>query len=385
MQFKIFDFLSRKVDRAELATIGMELGTSAAFKNLAMHIAISYIANTLSKCEIKVYKDGEETKDELYYMLNVNPNPNQNSSQFMNKLLEEYFYKGEALVVPYKNFIYVSDGFMRDERPLAEDIFDSIGIENETLQREYKSSEVFYFKLDNKDVAALISSLYGEYGQLIAAAIQSFKANNKEQYKLILENYQAGDKAFAKTFNEVIKQQLDAFLNSDRAVYPEFRGQTLERMQGAGSSSSADVVALRKEIFEVTAQAFKIPQSMMLGNITNMNEIVKVYLSICIDPIAQMISEEFTRKMFPFQEWKLGNKIVVDTSCINHIDMLEVADKADKLIASGTANRDEVRKRLGLDELNTDSSQAYYITKNYEPADNSLNPAEGGEPIAETD
>ena len=53
---------------------------------------------------------------------------------------------------------------------------------------------------------------------------------------------------------------------------------------------------MRKETFEVVAQALKIPLTMMYGNITNMNEIVKVFLSICIDPLADMISEELTRK-----------------------------------------------------------------------------------------
>lgn len=380
MRFSIFDFLGRKVDDAEMEAVGDKLAQVVSFRELALHIAISYIANTLSKCEIKTYKDGKEEQEELYYMLNYNPNPNQNSSQFMNDLLERYFYDGSALVVPYKDSIYCSDGYSLDEQPLKENIFDCVSIENETVSKQFKASEVFYFKLDNRDVIKLVRMMYSEYGSILAAALQRFKAANKDQWKLVLEHYQAGDRAFNKIYNEVIKDQLKAFLESDRAVYPQFKGMDLQKI-ASDSYSSDDIISIRKEIFETTAQAFKIPMSMMLGNITNMNEIVKVYLSICIDPIAQMISEEFTRKQFTFEEWKQGSKIVVDTSCINHVDMLEVADKADKLIASGTANRDEVRKRLGLDVLNTESSQAYYITKNYEPADSALNPAEGGEQI----
>lgn len=380
MRFSIFDFLGRRVDDAEMEAVGDKLAQVVSFRELALHIAISYIANTLSKCEIKTYKDGKEEQDELYYMLNYNPNPNQNSSQFMNDLLERYFYDGSALVVPYNGSIYCSDGYSLDEQPLKENIFDCVSIENETVSKQFKASEVFYFKLDNRDVIKLVRMMYSEYGAVLAAALQRFKAANKDQWKLVLDNYQAGDSHFNKIYNEVIKDQLKAFLENDRAVYPQFKGMDLQKIT-QDSYSSDDIISIRKEIFETTAQAFKIPMSMMLGNITNMNEIVKVYLSICIDPIAQMISEEFTRKQFTFDEWKKGSKIVVDTSCINHIDMLDVADKADKLIASGTANRDEVRKRLGLDELNTESSQAYYITKNYEPADNTLNPAEGGEQI----
>lgn len=380
MRFSIFDFLGNRVDDAEMEAVGDKLAQVVSFRELALHIAISYIANTLSKCEIKTYKDGKEEQEELYYMLNYNPNPNQNSSQFMNDLLERYFYDGSALVVPYKGSIYCSDGYSLNEQHLKENIFDCVSLENETVSKQFKASEVFYFKLDNRDVIKLVRMMYDEYGAVLAASLQRFKAANKDQWKLALDNYQAGDSHFNKIYNEVIKDQLKAFLENDRAVYPQFKGMDLQKIT-PDTYGSDDIISLRKEIFETTAQAFKIPMSMMLGNITNMNEIVKVYLSICIDPIAQMISEEFTRKQFTFEQWKRGSKIVVDTSCINHVDMLEVADKADKLIASGTANRDEVRKRLGLDVLNTESSQAYYITKNYEPADNALNPAEGGEQI----
>ena len=111
----------------------------------------------------------------------------------------------------------------------------------------------------------------------------------------------------------------------------------------------------------------------MLGNITNMNEIVKVFLTFCIDPIAEMLSEEITRKTYPgYLEWSKGNYVKVDTSTINHIDILDVAEKADKLIASGTCCIDEVREIIGFDKLNTKFSQQHFITKNYDTAENRL-------------
>ncbi len=108
----------------------------------------------------------------------------------------------------------------------------------------------------------------------------------------------------------------------------------------------------------------KIPLPMMYGNITNMQEIVKVYLSFCIDPLADMMSEELTRKTTDYFTWKSGNRVEVDTSCINHIDIFEIADKADKLISSGIMDIDEVRTRLRLDTLDTEFSKQHWITKN---------------------
>jgi hypothetical protein len=44
---------------------------------------------------------------------------------------------------------------------------------------------------------------------------------------------------------------------------------------------------------------------------------------------------------------------------------LDVADKADKLIASGVASIDEVRRVLDMPAIGTEFSQKHWITKNY--------------------
>lgn len=377
---RVIDFLSNRMDAVDYKALGIDLSNQTYFKQLAVFIAVSYIANTLSKCEIKTYKGGKEVREKLYYLLNVNPNPNENSSQFMNHLIENYYYSGSALVVPKgSNAIYVADGYSHNRYALKEDTFDSITVYDEVLPRTYRMGKVFYFKLDNREVISLVNGLYEEYGTVLASAIAHFKATNSEKYKLVLDNVQAGDAKFATQFETVIKQQLQTFIESDRGVYPQFAGQDLQRFDANGAASSADIINLRKEVFETVAQAFKIPLSMMQGNITNMNEIVKVYLSICIDPLAQMISEELTRKTTDFASWQAGDRVVVDTSCINHVDILEVADNIDKLVSSGSFTQNEVRKRAGYDPRTDGGGDVFYVTKNYAPDAEALTSTEGGE------
>lgn len=373
-KFSLFNFLEKKVEVAEISPVTQKLLDQLAFKELALHIGISYIANTLSKCEFKVFEDGAEVKNRLYYMLNVSPNPNQNSSQFINKFVEEYFYKGESLIVPHGNFIYCADNFdIDDSNPLKEYLFHNVTFNCQQLKKKYKASEVFHIKLDNKNVKGLVDSLYMQYSEIIEQALKAYKRTNGAKYKLLLEQFRAGDPAFEKNYNEVIKKQLKAFVENDNAVYPQFKGTELQEFSNAAGKDTSDIIAMRKEVFEVVAQALKLPLSMMYGNITNMNEIVKVYLSICIDPLADMISEELTRKYYSFDEWEKGYHIKVDTSCINHVDILEVADKVDKAISSGVTNIDELRNRLGMQELNTVFSTSHFMTKNYALAENILN------------
>lgn len=379
-KFNLFNFLEKKIEVAEISPITQKLLDQIAFKELALHIGVSYIANTLSKCEFKVYEEGKEVKNKLYYMLNVSPNPNQNSSQFINKFIEKYYYDGSSLIVPNGGSIYCADSFdIDDENPLKENIFYNVTFNCHQLKKKHKASEVFYIQLDNKNVKGLIDSLYMQYGEVISLALASYKKANSEKYKLLMEQYRAGDSEFQKIYTEVIQTQLKSFMESSRAVYPQFSGFDLQDFSGNATKDASDIIAMRKEVFDVVAQALKIPLSMMYGNITNMNEIVKVYLSICIDPLADMISEEFTRKYFTLDEWKEGNYIKVDTSCINHIDILEVADMVDKAVSSGVTNIDELRKRLDMPELNTEFSLAHWMTKNYALAEDMLNTEERGE------
>lgn len=367
----IFSFLEKKVTMAELQTELSGVAANAAqqycFKELALQIAISYIANTISKCEFKVYEKGEEVQNELYYMLNVSPNPNQSSSQFLNAFVTRYYRNGEVLVFPdrIRNRMYVADGFQTDEKPLAENVYSTITVENETLRRKYKASEVFYFRLDDIPIKRLIDGTFEQYGQVMQAAMDSFLRSNGKKYKLLLDQYKAGDPEFAQLFENVLKKQLETFVKNPNAVYPQFRGIDLQEMNTGASGTSSDMIAMRKEVFDMVAQAFKIPLSMMYGNITNINDMVNMFLTFTIDPLADMIGEEITRKAYTFDEWKKGSYVRLDTSCISHVDILDVADKVMNIVGSGTLCIDEVRERIGKAPLNNDLGKHHFVTRNY--------------------
>lgn len=375
----ILDFLGRRLSPKDYAVIGVTPSDQQATLNLALHIAISYIANTISQCEIKTYEEGEEVQNQLYYLLNVNPNPNQSSSQFMTQLMERYFWDGEALVVKFGPSLYVADGFSIEEYPTKENVFSSVSIEGESIARRFRASDAFYFRMSDRNVRQLVELMYGEYGKVMGAAIDKFVSSNSDKFKLEIENIAAGDADFQKTFEETVSANLKAFMESSRAVYPQFRGYNLTRLDSGTQSTSADVIAMRKEVFETVAQAFKIPMSMMYGNITNMAEIVKVYLSICIDPIAQMLSEELTRKTTTYETWQRGDRVKVDTSKILHVDILEIADDVEKLVGSGAFTINQVLDRCGYDRIPDEFAEAHFLTKNIASMDDSADPLEGGE------
>lgn len=373
IEWNFFDYLGKKIDTADITAIATKAMEEAAMKELALQIAVSYISNTLSKCEIKTYENGKEVKDLFYYLLNVQPNQNQNASQFINQIVENYVYDNEALVVLHKDKLYCADGFTVDEsEPLKGYKYSNIYFGSQQLAKDRKADEVFHFKLDNKDIKRQIDLLNAKYGEIIDLALKTYKATNGRKYKLLLEKYAAGDPAFKEQYDKVLKQQLKTFIESDNAVYPQFKGTDLQEFSTSNRTDTTDIVAMRKEVFETTGQAFKIPLSMMYGNMTNISDVVKVFLTFAIEPVARMLSAEFTRKRYTFEEWKRGCYVEVDTSCISYADILECSDKVDKAIASGVTNIDELRPRFRLKELDTDFSKAHFITKNYDLAENML-------------
>ena len=376
-----FNFLSSEEPTRELEAIFDTFAEKAAFKKLAIYIATSYIANALSGCEIKVIRGGEEVHDLLYYRLNVSPNPNQSGSQFTNAIVTRLCLDSEALVVPHKSdSLYLADSFSTELKPMKDNVYQGISIESQQIAKKYKASDAYHFQLEDRKVQAFINSLYEDYSKLISAAIQGFLQGHGRKYKLKLENTKVGDEEFTKAYEEVVKKQLKEFPEKENAVYPQYAGYDLEEMKHEADSSSNDILAMRKEVFDLAAQAYKIPISMMYGNTNNTAEVLNQFLTFAVDPIAKMMSDEYTRKSFTFDEWTAGSRVIVDTKTINHVDIFNVADKVDKLISSGVFSIDAVLTSLGYQPLNTEFSQAHYITKNYELAEDAMNRlAEGGE------
>ena len=371
----IVDFMgnTKSSNDKDVDTVVGEIKAEIYYKELALYTAITLIANAISKCEIKTYKNNKEVKEQLYYTLNISPNANQNSSQLWHKVIEKMVYDEKALVLDINDKLYCADSFSTDPNPILGDKYNGIRIDTLNLNHTFKSKEVLLLKLDDIHLKKLIDGLYEQYGLLLSYAIKSFKKSNSIKYKLKMSNIKAGDEKFNRLFEEVIKKQLKTFLENDNAVYPEFEGYDLQDISPKNNiKDTSDIRELRKEIFEIVGQTFKIPTSLMLGNITNMNEIVKVFLTFCIDPIADMISEELTRKVFSFEGWKKGCYIKVDSSTINHIEVLDVAEKVDKLIASGVNCIDEVRAIIDYPALDSDFSKTHFITKNYDTIENRL-------------
>ena len=209
---------------------------------------------------------------------------------------------------------------------------------------------------------------------------EKYKQDNQQKYVLELDNMKVGDKNFNEGYRKAMQEQLGDFLNNQNAVLPLFKGQTLTDVSKTSSASSNDFQGLIENLFKTVAQAFNIPIDLLFGKTDNIEKVTKQFLTFTIEPIASMISEELSAKLYDgFIGFQKGNYVRVDTSDIQHISILEMATAIDKLISSGAYTINEVRTLTGYNKINEEFGDVHFITKNYSTMDAMLNPV-GDEP-----
>jgi len=243
-------------------------------------------------------------------------------------------------------------------------------------------SEVLYFKLNNKDVRVLLSNLMSGYNNLLQMATGKYKRSGGRKGVVKLDAIAKGDEKKKKEIEDLFTRKFKTYFESENAIVDLPKGVEYEEKNGEGSKKSTsemvDIQNLIKEAFERAAQAFKIPPALLRGDIADIEKITNNFLTFCIDPLVDMICEEINRKRYGKEAYLKGSYLRIDTTCIKHIDIFAIAEKVDKLIASGMYSIDELRKKLKDTLLKTDWSEKHWITKNYSDI-NVIDDTEGGE------
>ena len=154
---------------------GEKLSIEVFYKELAIQSCISFIANALVMSEFQTFENGKEVKKTNHYLLNVEPNLNQNATEFWHEVIWRLIYDNECLIIQHDNQFFVAEDFSHQEFAFKEDIYSNVVIRGLSLNRSFVESEVFYLKLNNKHIKQLIDGLYSDYGQLLARAKNNFK------------------------------------------------------------------------------------------------------------------------------------------------------------------------------------------------------------------
>ena len=159
------------------------------------------------------------------------------------------------------------------------------------LKKIFHAREVFLFKLEDENVRILIDGMYQEHGRLLKAAARTFRDTNGRKFKFKVDAIKQGDAEFNKEFTEIISKEIKSYMENEYATYVEYEGEKLEEQVEKQRTTSDDVIKLRKDVFDMVGQAMKIPQALMTGNVTSVKDVLDVFLTLAVDPIADAITE----------------------------------------------------------------------------------------------
>lgn len=373
------DTPEKEKKKLELRTATYRIANEIMVRELALNVVANKIANAISKCEVCVYYNGERKKDEEWYRWNIQPNINQSGTQFWYQLISTLCKKNEVLVVPHGEQLFIADDFMmNDDAAFYEHTFTNIMINSLTLSRTYRMSEVFYFKLKNEKIKRYLNGTLSLYGGLINAAYSSYLVANGQKGILNIDHFAENEDDFEEYFEELINEDFKKFFENANAVMPLYDGYEYKPLEGKKTlATTRDFKALLDDVLNITAIAYDVPSSIVTGNVQDTSKAVDEFLTFCIEPIIEMLTDEMTRKSFTRTQIINGTEYRFDTTTIKHIDLFDIATSIDKLISSGFANINELRKKCKFDLIDKDWANKFFITKNYSPVEDILDPKGG--------
>ena len=373
-------FRSEEEKKGFMDEIVIEIPEALYIKELALYSAISLIANAVSQCEILVYENGKQVRDDSWYSLNVKPNVNESASQFWHKVVEVMLRADEgkgALVFIQAGNMYCADEYeIKEKRPfkLTGNLYDGVVVDDLSLNRTFTARDTMIFKLENRQANILVDGMYADLSGLIKAAMSKYKSNNIQRWKFKVDAREAGDEKFQKEWQEKLKKSIKKFVEGENKVYVEFSDRTLDPIQIAGSAGAvgADAgenISLINEVFELVSKAYHIPPGLITAGNYNVSDLVSQFLTFVVDPIADMISKTLTAA-YGRQGFNNGIYFRVDTSKIKHFDIFDMASNVDKLISSGFASVNEVRRAADWDAAGDPDDpdnwlNKHILTKNY--------------------
>lgn len=373
----MFDFLFQN-KKGELYsymdTISVDI-QKLALSELAIEKAVGMIAKAIAKSEFIVERNHVRTKDDVYWLLNIQPNPNETATDFWISAIRKLLLETECVICLVNGNMYIVDSYTINDVVMLPQTYSNIVItSNEktlTLRYPFQGNNIIHLKARNEKIKGYLKKVLNLYNNIASAVSAAKKIESTPKFSLDIEgaaplirtkNPDGTDKTLTiDQYRESVKKLLES---DDIEIITNRSGLSLSQIKIDINANSEDIVKMAKEIFTECALAFDIPKAVFLGEITEKADSTNEFITYAVDWIVEMLNDSLNAKFVGKEDYLKGEKIWVDMSKYKHVDIIESAANLDKLRSIGF-NFDEVRTMVGWEELGTDFSQERVITKNY--------------------
>lgn len=373
----MFDFLFQN-KKGELYsymdTISVDI-QKLALSELAIEKAVGMIAKAIAKSEFIVERNHVRTKDDVYWLLNIQPNPNETATDFWISAIRKLLLETECVICLVNGNMYIVDSYTINDVVMLPQTYSNIVItSNEktlTLRYPFQGNNIIHLKARNEKIKRYLKKVLNLYNNIASAVSAAKKIESTPKFSLDIEgaaplirtkNPDGTDKTLTiDQYRESVKKLLES---DDIEIITNRSGLSLSQIKIDINANSEDIVKMAKEIFTECALAFDIPKAVFLGEITEKADSTNEFITYAVDWIVEMLNDSLNAKFVGKEDYLKGEKIWIDMSKYKHVDIIESAANLDKLRSIGF-NFDEVRTMVGWEELGTDFSQERVITKNY--------------------
>ena len=378
MGIKFFEFLRPQTGKTAFAEVDictevMQAAQEFRVREMCFAVCVNMIANAIGRCEVRTFVNRKETRGKEYYLWNVEPNINQNSTAFWHKLVYKLISENEALVISTRrrdglDAVVVADNWdAPKEYPAAQREYKNVKVGEVTYDKTFRENDVIHLTLNHLNVKPVIDGMYQSYYRLYDAAVKAQLWGKGQHWKVHIDRIPQGDEEWAAEFNSYIQEQVKPFLNSNGAILPEWDGYKFEnaaQKDGRTSEDTRDVRALVDDVMDFTAAAFQIPPVLAKGKVEATGDATSRWLTGCIDPICDQLQEEITRKRYGYSGWAQGNYVRVDSSSIQHFDLFANAPNVEKLVGSGAYTINDILRAANQEPINEPWADKHFLTLN---------------------
>lgn len=376
----IFDKEKKENKKRNINTKCYYLASEIMIRELAFNIVVNKIANAMAKCKVNIYYEGKKTKDEEWVRWNIAPNKNQSASEFWHKLIYMLYSHNEALVIINNSELYVADSYnLNDDTAFFEYTFNQVQINNLTLQKIFRMSEVFYFRLNFENLRFYLNQTLILFGGLINAAYSNYLVSNGYKGVLKIDTFAEQEDDFEEYFKQLVNEDFKDFFSNPNAVIPLYNGYEYKQLDSKGNTDTRDFKNLLSDIIEITANAFNMPASIANGSVQDTSKAIDEFLTFCIDPLIEILTDEINRKLFSKQQLISNYYIQFDTKAIKHIDIIDIGTSIEKLISSGFVCINDLREVCNFDKIDEEWANQFFMTKNYASIEELMNSMKGGD------
>lgn len=363
---------------------------SKALKISTVYRAVNIISDSIAKLEICNYDfvgDFRYKKyDDLYYLLNVQPNEVMGGFTFKKAIVVYMLLKGNT-------YIYVdrdNDNNIKSLKLLNPDLM-VITVKDDSLVYTYNKKQI-----DSDDIIH-IANFSGDNFGIVGESVLGFAANSlglAYDSDNHARNFFKGGASMAGILRpkdgvmlktgeaSKAKQRMQESLNPDlgnnsAGIVVLDSGLEFQTV----SISPKDSQLLETRTFNISdiARWFGVPLAMLFAgdNKYNTQEGAMLdFLANCLQPIIERIENELFRKLFLRSEWEKVD-LLFDTSNLYRLDAASQADYYTKMFNVGAYTSNDIRQKINNVPI-TGGNRAF-VQVNLQPIDK-LN-ADKEEPI----